>query len=54
MNLITLYEPLKIEKAPRDETVDKLVKIFEAFIKENPEQWLMFFNSYETKRMLNK
>lgn len=54
MNLITLYEPLKIEKATRDATVDKLVKIFEDFIKENPEQWLMFFNSYETKRMLNK
>ena len=54
MNLITLYEPLKIEKATREEMVDKLVNIFEDFIKESPEQWLMFFNSYETKRMLNK
>ena len=54
MNLLTLYEPIKIERQTRDEAVDRLVEIFEDFIKENPEQWLMFFNSYETKRMLNK
>jgi len=51
-NHIILYESFKITKETREEGIKKAGKIFEDFIKLNPEQWGIFLNSYETKRMI--
>lgn len=53
-NLITLYEPLKVTKENREQIKQKSIKIFEDFIRQNPEQWGMFINEYETRRMINE
>ena len=51
-NSIILYEPLKVTKENRETIKQKAIKIFEDFIKQNPEQWGMFLNEFETKRMV--
>ncbi|MFA5839044.1 MAG: hypothetical protein WC890_00130 [Candidatus Margulisiibacteriota bacterium] len=51
-NLITFHDLLFISPTNRDETVKKVIGIYESFILNNPDQWAIFFNSYETKRMV--
>lgn len=51
-NIIILYEPFKITKDNREAGMQKAAKVFEDFIQQNPEQWLIFLNSYETRRMV--
>ncbi len=50
-SLLTLYEPFKVGK-DRDEAMRKAGKIFEDFILENPQEWALFLNEFETKRMV--
>ena len=52
-NIISLYEPIKVTKENREEALQKAGKVFEDFIKENPDHWAIFLNPYETKRMAN-
>ncbi|MBU0671798.1 MAG: lysophospholipid acyltransferase family protein [Candidatus Margulisbacteria bacterium] len=51
-NTITLHKPIKVTKENREEAMRKILGTFEAFIKANPEQWAMFLNAFETKRMI--
>ena len=51
INFIRLYEPFKVTKENRDEVMQKAASVFESFIRQYPEQWGIFLNSYETKRM---
>ncbi|MFH1683401.1 MAG: lysophospholipid acyltransferase family protein [Candidatus Margulisiibacteriota bacterium] len=51
-NVISLSEPLTVTKDNREDIKQKVIKLFEDFIKNNPEQWGMFLNDYETKRMV--
>jgi lauroyl/myristoyl acyltransferase len=53
INIATLYEPLKITKSTREDVMQKSLKIFEDFIKQNPDHWAFFLNSYETRRMVD-
>lgn len=52
-NELTICPPLVIKKETRQESEDQIMKVFEDFIKANPEQWAMFWNTYETNRMVN-
>jgi KDO2-lipid IV(A) lauroyltransferase len=52
-NTIILYPPLKVNKGNREQILQKSIGIFEDFINQNPEQWAMFLNGYETQRMVN-
>ncbi|MBI5399240.1 glycosyltransferase family 39 protein [Candidatus Saganbacteria bacterium] len=52
INVYTFMKPFYVEKNNRAEVIQKVGAIFETFIKEHPDQWAMFFNSYETKRIL--
>jgi KDO2-lipid IV(A) lauroyltransferase len=52
INHITLYEPFIITKENRKEIMQKTLKIFEDFVQQNPQEWLIFLNSYETERMM--
>jgi len=51
-NSIILAKPIEVTKENREEVKAKVIKIFEDFIKQNPEQWAMFLNEYETQRMV--
>jgi Kdo2-lipid IVA lauroyltransferase/acyltransferase len=51
-NIITFFDPIHITKDNRKEMMEKVAKVFETFIKANPETWALFLNSYETKRMV--
>jgi len=51
-NTIYVYEPIKVTKDNREQALQQAGSVFENFIGENPEQWAMFLNSYETKRMV--
>lgn len=51
-NSIILAKPIEVTKENREEVKAKVIKIFEDFIKQNPEQWAMFLNDYETQRMV--
>lgn len=51
-NTVTLYAPIKITRNNRSQAMQEAGKVFENFIRQNPEQWLIFLNSYETKRMV--
>lgn len=52
--LITFGEPLTVTRDNRREIMNNVGKHFENFIKSHPEQWLMFLNEHETKRMLEE
>lgn len=51
--IATFFEPFKITKETREDSVKKLGKIFNNFVSEYPEEWLIFLNSYETQRMVS-
>jgi KDO2-lipid IV(A) lauroyltransferase len=51
-NIATLYSPLNLNKGNQQEVISRVSKIFEEFIARCPEEWLMFLNEYETKRMV--
>jgi len=51
-NIITIAEPVNVTKENREESMQKVGKFFEDFISRNPEQWAIFLNSYETRRMI--
>lgn len=51
-NIFTFFEPLKVTRETRQEIKQKVTKIFEDYIKKNPEQWGLFLNAYETGRMV--
>ncbi|MGB9613751.1 MAG: lysophospholipid acyltransferase family protein, partial [Candidatus Margulisiibacteriota bacterium] len=50
--VITFGEPLVVSNTNRNEVISKIKTFFENFIKAHPEQWGMFLNAYETKRVL--
>jgi len=50
--IITLGDPLVVQSNNREEVMVKLGHFFENFIRSHPEQWAMFLNDYETKRMV--
>ncbi len=52
INTIMLFEPFTVTRDNREEAIKRASRIFEEFIKRNPEQWGIFLNSYETKRMI--
>jgi KDO2-lipid IV(A) lauroyltransferase len=51
-NLITLYEPFRVTRENREQIMQRTGKIFENFIRENPDHWAIFLNPYETQRMV--
>ncbi|MEA3492887.1 MAG: lysophospholipid acyltransferase family protein [Candidatus Margulisiibacteriota bacterium] len=51
-NLIAFFDPIYITKENREAMMEKTAKVFEDFIKANPESWALFLNTYETKRMV--
>lgn len=51
-NYVTFYDPLFVNSANREDCMAKVSHIFEEFISNHPDQWAIFFNSYETKRMV--
>jgi len=51
-NVITFFEPVTITKENREAMMQKVGKTFEDFIKQYPESWALFLNTYETKRMM--
>jgi KDO2-lipid IV(A) lauroyltransferase len=54
LNIITIHKPAVITKENRDQVFHDLVKISEEFIRQHPEDWGMFINEYETKRMVGQ
>lgn len=50
--VISFSEPLNLYRDNREEIMYRVKQFFENFIKNHPEQWLMFLNEYETKRMV--
>lgn len=51
-NTIRIFSPVKALRENREQAIEQVKETFENFIKENPEQWLMFLNTYETRRMV--
>jgi len=51
-NVITLYEPFSVTKDTREPAMQKAHRIFEDFVRQHPDQWGIFLNSYEVKRMV--
>lgn len=51
-NKILFTEPLEITIENRDQMIDRIIGLYEDFIKQDPGQWCMFLNDFETKRML--
>jgi len=52
--VITLGEPLTVYREDREKVMSKVGLFFENFIKNHPEQWAIFLNEYETKRMIGE
>lgn len=50
--VITFGEPLQVYADNREEAMHKVGQFYENFIRNHPEQWAMFLNDYETKRMV--
>ena len=48
----SIGDPLTVKKDNREEILRRVGAIFENFIKNHPEQWGIFLNEYETKRMV--
>ena len=51
-NVITFYEPFTVTKETRELAMQKVHQVFEEFIRQHPDQWGIFLNSYEVKRMV--
>ncbi|MDI6731151.1 MAG: lysophospholipid acyltransferase family protein [Candidatus Margulisbacteria bacterium] len=51
-NLITFHSPQVITHSNREEVIGKIINIYEDFIRNNPDQWYIFYNTYETRRMV--
>ena len=51
-NIIILHEPFTVTKDNREEVMQKVKNILEGFVRDNPDQWGIFLNSYETQRMV--
>ncbi|MFH1386311.1 MAG: lysophospholipid acyltransferase family protein [bacterium] len=45
-------EPLQVSRDNREATIEKVRQFYEELIKNNPEQWAIFLNEYEVKRMV--
>jgi len=50
--IMTVGDPIIIKRDNREEVIQKASNYFEAFIKKYPDQWGIFINEYETKRMV--
>lgn len=50
--ILNFAEPLTVYQDNREEIMRRIGQFYENFIKNHPEQWLMFLNQYETKRMV--
>ena len=50
--IIQIDKPLQITRSTEEENMQGIKSYFEALIKQYPDQWLMFINEQETKRML--
>ena len=50
--VITIGEPVHIYRDNKDEVVETIRKHYENLIKNHPEQWAIFINEQEVKRML--
>jgi KDO2-lipid IV(A) lauroyltransferase len=50
--VFTMGEPLFVQSNNREEIKNKVKCFFENFIKAHPEQWAIFLNEFETKRMV--
>ncbi|MBU1026596.1 MAG: lysophospholipid acyltransferase family protein, partial [Candidatus Margulisbacteria bacterium] len=50
--IMTFYPALEVTKETRERAKKNALEIFENFIKQNPDQWAMFLNEYETRRMV--
>jgi lauroyl/myristoyl acyltransferase len=50
--IATFFEPFKIIKETREDSVKKLGEAFNDFVSKYPEEWLIFLNPYETQRMV--
>ncbi|MFC1511189.1 lysophospholipid acyltransferase family protein [Candidatus Margulisiibacteriota bacterium] len=53
-NLITLHPPIRVSKENRDQVKLEVLRLFEQHIQANPEQWGLFLNAFETKRVAGK
>ena len=53
-NQLIFKEPLEINIENRESMIEKIIGLYEDFIKNDPGQWCMFINEYETKRMLGE
>jgi lauroyl/myristoyl acyltransferase len=53
-NQIKIEPSLVISKESGDEIFQEMANIFEEFLKENPDEWLLPLNSYEVERMMNQ
>ncbi len=50
--VMTFYPALKVTKETRETAKETALEIFENFVRQNPDQWAMFLNEFETKRMV--
>jgi KDO2-lipid IV(A) lauroyltransferase len=53
-NIFTLYPPVVVQKDNRQAVLNNFLKICEDFIRQHPEEWWMFVNEYEIKRMVGQ
>ncbi|MFA6549068.1 MAG: lysophospholipid acyltransferase family protein [Candidatus Margulisiibacteriota bacterium] len=53
VNHVIIFEADHVTRDNRQTIIQKFSRGFEKFVREHPEYWLMFFNEYETKRMVN-
>ncbi|MDD5382299.1 MAG: lysophospholipid acyltransferase family protein [Candidatus Margulisbacteria bacterium] len=52
VNLVTFFPPVTVSRDNREAVMQSVGKTFEGFVKQYPENWAMFLNPYETKRMV--
>jgi KDO2-lipid IV(A) lauroyltransferase len=52
-NIVSIFTPLKVTVDSREEVIMRIRDIFENFVHKHPDQWAMFLNAYETRRMIN-
>lgn len=53
-NIVSFNEPFTVYRDNRQEVMQKVRQFFENQIRSHPEQWAMFLNGYEVKRMLGR
>ncbi|MCX5750925.1 MAG: lysophospholipid acyltransferase family protein [Candidatus Saganbacteria bacterium] len=53
-NHLRIYPYLLVNKETGDEIFQEMGNLFEEFLKENPDEWLLPLNSYEVERMVNQ